>query len=86
MNKLEIVVGSLQISKDGVIILVIPKDACAIDTLSLDNNIPNVSIFNKYLASFTMVFSQPLSNCVDATDTAFTQSTFIAFAEANLGF
>ena len=86
MNKLEIVVGSLQISKNGTVILVIPKDACAIDTLALTNTTPLASIFNKYLANFTPVFNQPLSNCVDLTDTVFTQSTFIAFAEANLGF
>lgn len=86
MNKLEIVVGSLQISKGGIIILVIPKDACAIDTLALKNATPFATIFNKYLANFTTVFNQPLSSCVDATNIVFTQSTFIAFAEANLGF
>ena len=86
MNKLEIVVGSLQISIDGTIILVIPKDACAIDTLALSNSTPTVSIFNKYLANFTPVFNQPLSTCVDYTDTPFTASSFITFAEANLGF
>jgi hypothetical protein len=86
MNKLEIVIGSLQISKDGIIILVIPKDACAIDTLALENTIPFALIFNKYLANFTPTFNQPLSSCVDSTDTPFTVASFIAFAEANLGF
>ena len=86
MNKLEIVIGSLQISTNGTIILVIPKDACAIDTLALKDATPTASIFNKYLANFTPVFNQPLSNCVDSTDTVFTESSFIAFAEANLGF
>jgi hypothetical protein len=86
MNKLGIVIGSLQISKDGTIILVIPKDACAIDTLALNQTTPTVSIFNKYLANFTPVFNQPLSTCVDFTDTPFTASSFITFAEANLGF
>jgi len=86
MNKLEIVVGSLQISTNGTIVLVIPKDACAIDTLALKDATPMVNIFNKYLANFTPVFNQPLSNCVDYTNTPFTQSSFIAFAEANLGF
>lgn len=86
MNKLEIVVGSLQISLNGTVILVIPKDACAIDTLALKNATPFATIFNKYLANFTTVFNQPLSSCVDVTNTVFTQSTFIAFAEANLGF
>jgi hypothetical protein len=66
--------------------LVIPKDACAIDTLALSNAMPTVSIFNKYLANFTPVFNQPLSTCVDFTDTPFTASSFITFAEANLGF
>ena len=86
MNKLEIVVGSLQISKNGTVILVIPKDACAIDTLALTNTTPFASIFNKYLANFTPVFNQPLSSCVDSTNTPFTTSSFVAFAEANLGF
>jgi hypothetical protein len=86
MNKLEIVIGSLQISKDGIVILVIPKDSCAIDTLKLSEEIPYIFIFNKYLANFTPVFNQPLSVCVDSSDVAFTKSTFIAFAEANLGF
>lgn len=86
MNKLEIVVGSLQISKDGIVILVIPKDACSIDVLALSNSTPYICIFNKYLANFTPVFNNPLSTCTDATNTVFTQTTFIAFAEANLGF
>lgn len=86
MNKLEIIIGSLQISINGTIVLVIPKDACAIDTLALNEATPMVSIFNKYLANFTPVFNQPLSTCVDFTDTPFTASSFITFAEANLGF
>ena len=86
MNKLEIVIGSLQISINGTVVLVIPKDACAIDTLALNEATPIVSIFNKYLANFTPVFNQPLSTCVDFTDTPFTASSFITFAEANLGF
>jgi hypothetical protein len=86
MNKLEIIAGSLRITKDGNVILVIPKDACAIDSLNLFDTIPSVFIFNKYLANFTLVFNQPLSTCVDSTDTLFTTSSFIAFAEANLGF
>jgi len=86
MNKFEIIVGSLQISNDGIVILVIPKDACSIDTLALLNATPNASIFNKYLANFTPVFNQPLSICVDSTNTPFTTSSFVAFAEANLGF
>ena len=86
MNKLQIVVGSLQISVNGTVVLVIPKDACAIDTLALSNAKSYISIFNKYLANFTPVFNQPLSNCVDYTDTPFTTSSFITFAEANLGF
>jgi hypothetical protein len=86
MNKLEIIIGSLRISVGGTIVLVIPKDACAIDTLGLKDATPTVIIFNKYLANFTTVFNQPLSSCVDYTNTPFTESSFIAFAEANLGF
>jgi hypothetical protein len=86
MNKLQIIVGSLQISLNGKIILVIPKDACAISSLELKDATPTVYIFNKYLANNTPVFVQPLSTCVNSTNTPFTQSSFIAFAEANLGF
>lgn len=86
MNKFEIIVGSLQISINGTVVLVIPKDACAIDTLALSNATPYASIFNKYLANFTPVFNQPLANCVNALNVTFTPSSFIAFAEANLGF
>lgn len=86
MNKLEIVVGSLQISTNGEVILVIPKDACAIDVLALKESTPIASIYNKYLANFTPVFNQPLSTCVDSTNTPFTESSFIAFAVNNLGF
>ena len=86
MNKLEIGSESLRISKDGVVILVFPKNACAVDVLALDNQNPTIIINNKYLANFTPVFIQPLANCVDSTDTVFTKSSFIAFAELNLGF
>jgi len=86
MNKLEIVSGSLQISNNGIVILVIPKDVCAINTLSLIETIPFISIFNKYLGTSTVVFSQPLANCEDSSSTPFTVNSFTAFAEVNLGF
>jgi hypothetical protein len=86
MNKLEIVGGSLQISTNGEIILIMPKDACAIDVLALKEATPMASIYNKYLANFTSIFNQPLSTCVNSTNTPFTDSSFIAFAVNNLGF
>lgn len=86
MNKLEIVSGSLKISKDGIILLLVPKDSCSVNALELKSAIPKVVIFNKYLANFTNLFNQPLALCVDSTNTPFTASSFITFAEANLGF
>ena len=86
MIKLEIVSGSLQISNGGSIILVAPKNSCAIDVLALYDAIPFVVIYNKYLSNSTVIFNQPLANCEDSTGTPFTVATFIAFAEANLGF
>ncbi len=83
MNKLVIVFESLQISVDGIIILVIPKNACSIDVLALNSVIPNVVIYNKYLAN--LIFIKPLADCVDSTNTPFTQSSFITFAQQNLG-
>ena len=86
MIKLQIVDGSLQVSSNGNIILVTPKNACAIDVLSLYDDIPLAVIYNKYLGTSTNIFTQPLANCVDATDTPFTVNSFIAFVESNFGF
>ena len=86
MIRLEIVDGSLQISTGGSIILVAPKDSCAIDVLSLYEATPRIFIYNKYLGTSTSIFNNPLSNCEDSKGTPFTVSSFIAFAEANLGF
>jgi hypothetical protein len=86
MIKLEIIDKSLQVSLNSIILLVTPKNLCAIDVLSLYDAIPLVVIYNKYLGNFTSIFSQPLSECTDGTGTPFTISSFIAFAEANLGF
>ena len=86
MIKLQIVDGSLQVSNNGTVILVAPKNSCAIDVLSLYDAIPLVVIYNKYLGNSTNIFTQPLANCVDSTNTPFSVNTFIDFAEANLGF
>ena len=86
MIKLQIVDGSLQVSNNGTIILVAPKNSCAIDVLSLYDAIPLAVIYNKYLGTSTNIFTQPLANCVDSLDVPFTVNTFIDFAEANLGF
>jgi hypothetical protein len=86
MIKLEIVNGSLQVSYNGSIILVVPKNSCAIDVLALYDAIPFIVIYNKYLGNSTVVFNQPLANCEDGTSTPFTVNGFIAFAETNLGF
>jgi hypothetical protein len=85
MFKFEIVSGSLKISKDGKVSLLYPKDSCAINTLKLLANVPIVEIFNKYLANNVTIFSEPLSSCENAIGIDFTVSTFIDFAEANLG-
>ncbi|MEI7509978.1 MAG: hypothetical protein WCJ62_11000 [Flavobacterium sp.] len=86
MITLQIIDESLQVSTNGDIILVAPKNLCAIDVLALYNDIPYVSIYNKFLGNPTTIFYQPLSICQDSTATPFTISSFIAFAEANLGF
>ena len=85
MFKFEIVSGSLKISENGKVVLLYPKDSCAIDSLKLLPIPPFVEIFNKYLANNTTIFSQPLSSCTNAIGVPFTVSTFIDFAEANLG-
>jgi len=86
MFKLEIINGSLQVSFNGEIILVSPKESCATDVLTLYLTIPFVTIYNKYLGNNTVIFNKPLSDCEDDTGTPFTINSFIAFAEANLGF
>jgi len=84
MNTLQISGQSLRVSKDEIVILSIPKNALSIDVLSLDKGI--IVIYNKYLANFTKVFTQPLDLCQDADENVFTKESFIAFAEANFGF
>jgi len=86
MLKLQIVDQSLQVSDGANNILVAPKEYCAINVLRLYEDVPYVEIFNKYQGGNTTLFVQPLSLCVDSTNTAFTVNSFIAFAEANLGF
>jgi hypothetical protein len=85
MFKFEIASGSLRISKDGKVVLLYPKDSCAVNSLKLLADVPVVEIFNKYLANNVTIFSEPLSSCVNAIGVNFTVNTFIAFVEANLG-
>lgn len=86
MTELKIVDESLQISLNGVVLLVTPKNLCAIDVLALYNIVPTINIYNKFLGNSTFIFNQALATCQDSTGTPFTISSFIAFAEANLGF
>ena len=86
MITLQIIDESLQVSINADIILVAPKNLCAIDVLALYNTVPYISIYNKFLGNPTTIFYQPLSDCQDSTSTPFTISSFISFAEANLGF
>jgi hypothetical protein len=86
MTKLEIVDESLQISLNGIILLVTPKNLCAIDVLALYNTVPSISIYNKFLGNSTTIFNQSLATCQNGSGTPFTVNSFIAFAEANLGF
>jgi hypothetical protein len=86
MNKLEIISGSLKISKDGIPILLIPKSSCALEVNSLYSETPIVVIYSKYLTINTEVFVQPLSVCVDSSNNPFTQQSIITFAKENLGY
>ncbi len=85
MFRLEIADGSLKIFDGSTVVLLYPKDACAINALALQQPIPYVEIYNKYLANNTSVFIQPLSSCEDSLSVPFDVASFIAFAEANLG-
>jgi hypothetical protein len=86
MIRLQIIDGSLQISNGAIIILVAPKNLCAIDVLALYDTIPTILIYNKYLGNSTNIFTQPLANCEDSIGTPFTVNSFITFAEEFLGF
>ena len=86
MIRLQIVNGSLQISNNNNVILVAPKNLCAIDVLALYDTTPTIVIYNKYLGNSTNIFVQPLANCEDSTGTPFTAGSFTLFAEENLGF
>jgi hypothetical protein len=85
MIKLQIIDGSLQASNNESIILVAPKNLCAIDVLSLYDAIPIVVIYNKYLGNTTNIFTQPLANCEDSNGIPFNVNSFIKFSEENFG-
>jgi len=85
MFRLEIADGSLKIFNGSTVILLYPKDACAINALALQQTTPIVEIYNKYNANNTNIFVQPLSSCEDSLAVPFDVASFIAFAEANLG-
>ena len=86
MIRLQIIDGSLQISNGVIVILVAPKNLCAIDVLALYDTVPTIVIYNKYLGNSTNIFVQPLANCEDSIGTPFTIDSFITFAEEFLGF
>jgi hypothetical protein len=86
MIKIEIVDSSLQISSETKKILVFPKLYAGFTSLLLYENVPIISLFNINVGTNLTIFQQPLSNCEDGNGVAFTADSFIAFAEANLGF
>ena len=85
MFKLEIAIGSFKVSNDTKVILLAPKNSCAINALRLQEQTPFVEVYTKYLANNAPIFVQPLSSCTDSLGVPFDVDTFIAFAEANLG-
>lgn len=82
---LEISYNLLKISSGLQILLLFPKEACAIDALALNKQTPSIVIFNKYLGNNTELFSGLLSDCFDGYGIQFTKDSFISFAENNLG-
>lgn len=61
MNKLEIVSGSLKISKDGVVLLLVPKDACSVNALELKSAIPKVFGYDMH----TNILANPTTKELD---------------------
>jgi hypothetical protein len=86
MIKLIISGSSLQITLNGEFLLVVPKEICAIDVLTLYNSVPKITIYNKYLATGTTIFVARLDSCIDENEEPFTVESFILFSENNLGF
>jgi hypothetical protein len=86
MITFEIVQGSLKLSSGGIVILLIPKKDVSIIALSLEETPKKVELFNLNQGYTFVVFSKPLSQCQDVLSIPFTESTFLTFAEDNLGF
>lgn len=86
MITFEIVQGSLKLSVSETVILLIPKKDVSILALSLEENPKKVELYNLNQGYTFVVFSKPLDECQDAFSVPFTEATFLAFAEDNLGF
>jgi hypothetical protein len=85
MIKFTIVDSTLQIQNGATIILVIPQLYVGLNSLSLYESIPTVSLYNLAQGNNLTLFEDKLSNCTDSAGTPFTVSSFIAFASTYFG-
>jgi hypothetical protein len=86
MNVFIIVKGSLKITYEDVVVLLIAKKDLSIISNELYKPVPRVALFNLNRGYNEKIFDIPLTSCSEDGTTPFTLESFILFAETNLGF
>jgi len=84
-----IIEGSLKIvnTDSQAVILLFPKqDLAPIANSAQFQDNPKAVLYNVNLGYNSILFTQPLSNCLDPNGNIFTPETFLLFCELNLGF
>lgn len=86
MNTFTIVEGSLKITYNNVVILLIAKKDLAIIANDLYKTVPRAVLYNLQRGYNETLFNMPLTTCSVDGITPFTQSEFIDWSAQNLGF
>lgn len=80
-----IVNTTLQLQSATSKILVVPQLYVGVNSLSLYQDVPEVSLFNLAQGTNLTIFKDKLSECVDSNGTPFTVDTFLSFASSYFG-
>lgn len=86
MNVFTIVEGSLKITYNNVVIVLIAKKDMAIISNKLYEKTPRAVLYNLQRGYNETIFNMPLSTCSTDGINPFTVESFLTFSQDNLGF
>ena len=85
MINFTIVNSTLQLMSNTQKILVVPQLYVGVNSLSLYESVPKVSLYNLAQGTNLEIFESNLSNCADSNGIPFTVDTFLTFASSYFG-